>query len=205
MSNLTVGGGLHFNIMEEQELKFAVASRPSSSSNDTPSQPANIMTVPKAAQQPFGLLDLPDELWSRIGKMVIEDLSPNLFSSDDRPETPSIFQTCSALRRELRLTYFATKIKISLNETRKSQSHSRKREALGDYFKMIGPLAARQIIATYRSKWYDKDCFSDKHEAAYMRKAQTDLEAWGFWIGYDIEVSSKRVKFLLDLLEIPCE
>ncbi|SMR51349.1 unnamed protein product [Zymoseptoria tritici ST99CH_1E4] len=81
MFKSTVDGGLHFketkdtsSIPEDGE-DFVVASRPSASSKDTPSQPANIMTVPEIAQ-PFGLLDLPDELWSRIGKMVIEDL-PN--------------------------------------------------------------------------------------------------------------------------------
>ncbi|SMR52513.1 unnamed protein product [Zymoseptoria tritici ST99CH_1A5] len=121
------------------------------------------MNASVAETSSFRLFDLPPELWVRIGKMVINDLPAltlgrinfrseriasfrvgmstewGLISSELRP--PAILQTCSALRNELRNGYYQSKICIMLPLWLSSERVFR----LGQYLRMIGPEARRQV------------------------------------------------------------
>ncbi|SMQ50371.1 unnamed protein product [Zymoseptoria tritici ST99CH_3D7] len=111
----------------------------------------------------FRLFDLPPELWVRIGRMVVDDLPAfklsrinfrseriapfevgmptewGLISSELRP--PAILQTCSALRNELRNGYYQSKISVMVPLWLSSERVLR----LGQYLRMIGPEARRQV------------------------------------------------------------
>ncbi|KJX93097.1 hypothetical protein TI39_contig4414g00001 [Zymoseptoria brevis] len=91
---------------------------------------SSIASIPHG-EQPFRLFDLPDELWVKIGQMATEDLPAiELFLPDRHPsshhelstlssklKTPAILQSCSALRKELRLHYYGSnKIRVTIDE-----------------------------------------------------------------------------------------
>ncbi|SMY24037.1 unnamed protein product [Zymoseptoria tritici ST99CH_1A5] len=129
--------------------------------------------IPLPPAQPFRLMDLPDELWVRIGKMVIEDSAaiqvghierdrnvvlglkdgegqrPNgwMYSSELTP--PAILQTCAALRKELRGEYYRAKITISVKRRPTNSTSVEGRRAIGQYLRMIGPHARKMIQATH--------------------------------------------------------
>lgn len=112
------------------------------------SGPTAIAPAGQDHQQPaFRLLDLPDELWVRIGKFVIEESTP--CRMDTLPmlclaKQPAILQVCSRLRSELRLQYYNTKIEIRF----RSVCHLvNNRRVYGEYLRAIGPHARRQIKA----------------------------------------------------------
>ncbi|SMR52500.1 unnamed protein product [Zymoseptoria tritici ST99CH_1A5] len=101
--------------------------------------------VPKETQT-FRLFDLPDELWLRIGKMVIDDapainLTLRSSTSATRVIQPPILQTCAALRNELRMEYFRKKITVTVGDTAGLRVYAK----LGRYLRAIGPEARRQI------------------------------------------------------------
>ncbi|SMR51343.1 unnamed protein product [Zymoseptoria tritici ST99CH_1E4] len=96
--------------------------------------------------QTFRLIDLPDELWLRIGKMVIDDtpatnLTLRSSTSATRVIQPPILQTCAALRNELRMEYFRKKITVTVGDTAGLRVYAK----LGRYLRAIGPEARRQI------------------------------------------------------------
>ncbi|SMQ50375.1 unnamed protein product [Zymoseptoria tritici ST99CH_3D1] len=111
-----------------------------------------------AVHAPFRLLDLPDELWAEIGRLVIEDLPTIELDSWDftDPEStsmalavPGILQTCSALRNELRSDYYrSNKIEVRLYNSPEIYCP----EALDDvrlHLQAIGP-EARRLLTGYR-------------------------------------------------------
>ncbi|KJY00141.1 hypothetical protein TI39_contig341g00015 [Zymoseptoria brevis] len=99
---------------------------------------ATLLPPPEVATeaQTFRLFDMPDELWLRIGKMVIDDvptinvralrkfLWPKRGSDSYKYATysatltpPAILQTCAALRKELRNTYYREKVTVTASCT----------------------------------------------------------------------------------------
>ncbi|KAK4621254.1 hypothetical protein CLAFUW4_06980 [Fulvia fulva] len=79
--------------------------------------------------KPFRLLDLPDELWAKIGKLALDDIEPLcseyldylVYDDDDKvqiPQKPAITRTCKALRHELLPLYYEQKIDLDLRESR---------------------------------------------------------------------------------------
>ncbi|SMQ50378.1 unnamed protein product [Zymoseptoria tritici ST99CH_3D7] len=98
--------------------------------NEVSSSSSDIAPV-KNEEQPFRLFDLPDELWVKIGQMATEDLPaielflPGRHTSRHHElsklfselKTPAILQSCSALRKELRLHYYGgNKIRVTIDE-----------------------------------------------------------------------------------------
>ncbi|SMY24040.1 unnamed protein product [Zymoseptoria tritici ST99CH_1A5] len=134
-------------------------------------------------QQPFRLLDLPDELWIKIGNMVIDDIQPKNVGiiwmcksaawanpDDYQPEgpeehpgyehfsfdltPPAILQTCVSLRKELRNSYYHDKISITVRMCWWGMDESYL--LLGQYLRMMGPEARRQIKAVSDEGWHKK-------------------------------------------------
>ncbi|SMY24026.1 unnamed protein product [Zymoseptoria tritici ST99CH_1A5] len=122
-----------------------------------------LTTIDCTEAQPFRLLDLPDELWIKIGKMVIEDLPvtqitmKTAFDYTTRayniPEhfkmpkvlaagvkTPAILHTCSSLRKELRLGYYNSKINILVEFF-----NGKEDKWVPKYLRAIGTEARKQI------------------------------------------------------------
>ncbi|SMQ50374.1 unnamed protein product [Zymoseptoria tritici ST99CH_3D7] len=123
-------------------------------------------------EQPFRLFDLPDELWVRIGKMVVQDIKTikvgriTLCSGKKGCDAgheaedwlipsceltpPAILQTCSWLRNELRGGYYRDKVAVRVvwdwgwDSGRTADLYS----LLGRYLRMIGPEARKQIQGT---------------------------------------------------------
>lgn len=66
--------------------------------------------------QPFRLLDLPPEIWSRIGKFAIDNVKRmtwwDLVNANASSRQPSITRTCICLRKELLPYYYCTKIEV---------------------------------------------------------------------------------------------
>ncbi|SMR51351.1 unnamed protein product [Zymoseptoria tritici ST99CH_1E4] len=180
--------------------------------------------IPLPPAQPFRLMDLPDELWVRIGKMVIEDSAAievrhiewdrNLvvplkdrhhqrpdgwvYSSELTP--PAILQTCAALRKELRAEYYRAKITISVTRRPMFGSSARRRPAIGQYLRMIGPDARKMIQATHAGFMVNKT-----QEKVGEPPAQTfsDWEVEMMWTSVrepywhqDLDMVEWQVKFL---------
>ncbi|KJY00143.1 hypothetical protein TI39_contig341g00013 [Zymoseptoria brevis] len=125
--------------------------------------------VSSGTAQPFRLLDLPDELWIKIGKMIIDELPVTdiemhgLFEDGDsflNPESftalkvlapgvkpPAILQTCSGLRKESSLDYYKSKITVSME-----QIPYKKQELVGMYLRSIGADAREQIFGAVAIK-----------------------------------------------------
>ncbi|SMR52496.1 unnamed protein product [Zymoseptoria tritici ST99CH_3D1] len=107
----------------------------------------------RAPSQPFRLLDLPDELWVRIGIMIIEDSPLNRAGSYPHyrlMKPPAILQTCSALRKELRPVYFETKVAITPESRFDLLCH---RHILGEFLRTIGAEARRQMEFKFDGGW----------------------------------------------------
>ncbi|KJX93690.1 hypothetical protein TI39_contig4271g00002 [Zymoseptoria brevis] len=110
-------------------------------------------------EQPFRLLDLPDELWVKIGKMVIDDWRPiKLTTPADFDllkrvpavimDPPPILHTCSALRNELRLYYYSSD-KFKVGVSRSGLMWRSAQDLVGRYLVAIGPEARRQLRGYY--------------------------------------------------------
>ncbi|KAK4612309.1 hypothetical protein CLAFUW4_13025 [Fulvia fulva] len=81
------------------------------------------VTLPSPELKPFRLLDLPPELWIRIGKFAI-DVYPRVASRFARssrgyspsrrhfPLQPGITRVCTMLRAELLPYYYRTRIRL---------------------------------------------------------------------------------------------
>ncbi|SMR51359.1 unnamed protein product [Zymoseptoria tritici ST99CH_1E4] len=115
------------NQSQEKKARNTASDETSEAASQNPS---SIASVPDG-EQPFRLFDLPDELWVKIGQMATEDLPAiGEFLPDRHPnrrhelsklfsklKTPAILQTCSALRKELRLHYYGSnKIRVTIDE-----------------------------------------------------------------------------------------
>ncbi|KJX93688.1 hypothetical protein TI39_contig4271g00001 [Zymoseptoria brevis] len=151
-------------------------------------------------QQPFRLLDLPDELWIKIGNMVIDDIQPKdvgiirictsaaeanpddyqpegpeehpgyeRFSFDLTP--PAILQTCVSLRKELRSGYYHDKISVTVRMCWWGMDESYL--LLGQYLRMMGQEARRQIKAVSDEGWHKK---TDPVPAPGWEHANQDYE-----------------------------
>ncbi|SMR51352.1 unnamed protein product [Zymoseptoria tritici ST99CH_1E4] len=130
--------------------------------------PLSYVATAHPEAQPFRLFDLPDELWVRIGKMVIGDTpamrvskvtirpaleprSRNKSSSKGHGidlNPPAILQTCSALRRELRAEYYRHNVTLvtSVYDDYKDGLQSLSAtDKLGRWLLMIGPEARREV------------------------------------------------------------
>ncbi|SMR52514.1 unnamed protein product [Zymoseptoria tritici ST99CH_3D1] len=123
--------------------------------------------IPLPPAQPFRLMDLPDELWVRIGKMVIEDSAAIqvghierdrnvvLGLKDGEGQRPNGWMYSSeltppaALRKELRGEYYRAKITISVKRRPTNSTSVEGRRAIGQYLRMIGPHARKMIQATH--------------------------------------------------------
>lgn len=71
------------------------------------------------SNQRTSLLDLPPEIWSKTGKLVIEDSNPltgGAFARERQPQTrwhqPPLTRTCRVLRNELLPQFYKTRVKI---------------------------------------------------------------------------------------------
>ncbi|SMR52516.1 unnamed protein product [Zymoseptoria tritici ST99CH_3D1] len=136
---------------------------------DKPTQPPPLHVASPEAQ-PFRLFDLPDELWVRIGKMVIDDtpamkvskvvtrpaLEPSSRNKNSSKEygidlnPPAILQTCSALRRELRAEYYRHKVTLATSVNYKHGSNSLSAiSKLGQWLLIIGPEARQEVQGIY--------------------------------------------------------
>ncbi|SMR52483.1 unnamed protein product [Zymoseptoria tritici ST99CH_3D1] len=127
------------------------------------------LPLPASVKRPTSLLDLPEELWIEIGKMVINDLPitiiqaiadvsteysercghihyQNIDTLSPRPLPPAILQTSSALRRELRLVYFSEKIVIEIS----IRSAAPRLLLLDQYMAMVGRSACQKIKGVVR-------------------------------------------------------
>ncbi|SMY24033.1 unnamed protein product [Zymoseptoria tritici ST99CH_1A5] len=155
------------------------------------------VSAPAASEaQPFRLLDLPDELWARIGKTVIEASAP-IHVTRANPEglktaLPSILHTCSALRNELLLSYYSTKFGIDLT-THYLWGTDWLRGNLGRYLRLIGSDAASALPASYDSYWYWSGWREEDVDGS-MAELQTDLQNVEDWIGCHVRVLSKRIE-----------
>ncbi|SMQ50357.1 unnamed protein product [Zymoseptoria tritici ST99CH_3D7] len=145
-----------------EPLTTSTEMQPADSGVATSTPLPSLTTIDCSEAQPFRLLDLPDELWTKIGKMVIDELPVTdidmhgLFEDDDttlNPERfaalkvlapgvkpPAILQTCSSLRKELRLDYYKSKITVSME-----QIPYKKQELVGMYLRSIGADARKEI------------------------------------------------------------
>ncbi|SMR52507.1 unnamed protein product [Zymoseptoria tritici ST99CH_3D1] len=136
------------------------------------------------AAQPFRLLDLPDELWARIGKMVINDLPIQCISSGPGPEAPAILQTCSALRNELRLEYYGAKLQILVHHR---LDLSIRCHSLGEYLRAIGADARRCIKIVVPG--------GDAFKTTILRFLSYELELLEeAWVGVEFEVHGKFIE-----------
>ncbi|SMY24043.1 unnamed protein product [Zymoseptoria tritici ST99CH_1A5] len=108
-----------------------------------------------AVHAPFRLLDLPDELWAKIGRLVIDDLPAiklhsytfytDLESTSSALAVPGVLQTCSALRNELRSDYYkSNKIAVDLDHSWPEEFHN-----VGLHLQAIGA-EARRLLTEYR-------------------------------------------------------
>ncbi|KAK4612108.1 hypothetical protein CLAFUW4_13358 [Fulvia fulva] len=96
--------------------------------------------------KPFRLLDLPPELWSKIGQLIVDDAStvtekklywihhPYPSSAQELAEIqqPATTRTCSILRAELLPYYYQSKISISVIAS------SLASRVVGKWLRMIG-------------------------------------------------------------------
>ncbi|SMY24027.1 unnamed protein product [Zymoseptoria tritici ST99CH_1A5] len=121
--------------------------------NTSKMSPNSTTATIRAPSQPFRLLDLPDELWVRIGIMIIEDSPLNRAGSYPHyrlMKPPAILQTCSALRKELRPVYFETKVAITPESRFDLLCH---RHILGEFLRTIGAEARRQMEVKFDGGW----------------------------------------------------
>ncbi|SMY24042.1 unnamed protein product [Zymoseptoria tritici ST99CH_1A5] len=167
--------GLHSN------KQSAHASKASSSA------PHAAPTYDEDQEQPFRLLDLPDELWVKIGKMVIDDWrSIKLTTPADfdflkrvpaaKMDPPPILHTCSALRNELRLYYYGSD-KFEVGVRRAGVMWRSAQDLVGRYLVAIGPEARRQLRG-----YYIKDSILNPTSRAPQEPSQT-------WKGLGIDMA----------------
>ncbi|KJY01967.1 hypothetical protein TI39_contig268g00001 [Zymoseptoria brevis] len=145
------------------------------------------------AAQPFRLLDLPDELWSRIGKMVINDLPAHRLEKtyirsghSSTPKPPPILQVCSALRNELRLEYFRTKVDILLQPRQYIADLDLHMGSIGRYLRIIGPDARRQLKLSYDGGVW----------LASRPLPPPDRGAFEEWWGMKLSIEARRISAL---------
>ncbi|SMY24046.1 unnamed protein product [Zymoseptoria tritici ST99CH_1A5] len=145
---------------QDKTPSLGESHNPQDSASPYPSEIAPV----NSEEQPFRLFDLPDELWSNIGKMIIDNLEVielNLPDYERSPwgvlpklVSPAILRTCSALRKELSAHYYSSnKIQVTLHERGAVQ-------ALRPYLQAIGSDARRQLdgfIMTDRVESADSD------------------------------------------------
>ncbi|KAK4612296.1 hypothetical protein CLAFUW4_13450 [Fulvia fulva] len=129
---------------------------------------SNIVTDqnPRDQEKPFRLLDLPAEIWSKIGKLAIDNtttltasnikcLKPQYHgrSSYDRSAAiqPAITRTCRALRYELLHYYYRTTIAIHT----KDGEDALELDAIGDWLRSIGAVNRRCVSGVTVSVEYD--------------------------------------------------
>ncbi|SMQ50363.1 unnamed protein product [Zymoseptoria tritici ST99CH_1A5] len=166
-------------------------------------------------QRPFRLLDLPDELWAKIGRMVIDD-APKITLRGKRVEfqspwsiawgrktwdlekcdlnPPGILQTCSALRRELRADYYRQKMVIYV-----AAYHARREniEIIGRFLRAIGPDARKHIQGSY-----GEFLVRGVHEGPRQPRLN-DLSHWKVEFMLTLEVpssSTERIDWKIDFL-----
>jgi hypothetical protein len=176
---------------------------------DTATSPAQSTPV---TEQPFRLFDLPDELWAKIGRMVIEDLPATQISmhsilEDDKGycaeeefeqlrclapglRPPPILSVCSALRRELRLGYYKTKITVGMLGV-----PHKKQELVRDFLRAKGVDARRQVTGTVYVRMLDTasptqeaplDCFEDWDVEVQLTARRTDYK-YAEWLEWEIK------------------
>ncbi|KJY00138.1 hypothetical protein TI39_contig341g00014 [Zymoseptoria brevis] len=148
-------------------------------------QAGDLVVTAEAQKQKLGLLDLPDELWAKIGNMVVEDLPRTQVST--RPQydlkQPAILQTCASLRNELRLDYFRTKVFI-IPQMAVLLEH---RQKYGEYLHAIGADARRLITVRFNGGSYEPKDFSPE----VMKKLKATLQE--AWPGLKFKLDSKWI------------
>ncbi|SMR51342.1 unnamed protein product [Zymoseptoria tritici ST99CH_1E4] len=168
-------------------------------------------------QRPFRLFDLPDELWVRIGQMVIDD-APKITLWGKRVEfgppwsivwgrelwdlekcdlnPPGILQTCSALRTEFRADYYRQKINISVSAYQGRSTRRESIESIGRFLHAIGPEARKHIRGSY------SELLGRRVHEGPRQPRLNDLSYWKVEMMLTLEVSSStlRVEWKIDFL-----
>ncbi|SMR52527.1 unnamed protein product [Zymoseptoria tritici ST99CH_3D1] len=167
--------GLHSN-RQSAPVSKASSSAPHAAPTDDEDQ-----------EQSFRLLDLPDELWVKIGKMIIDDWRPiNLTTAADfdvlkcvptaKMRPPPILHTCSALRNELRPYYYGgDKFEVGIQWYGFGRRSAL--DLVGRYLVAIGPEARRQLRG-----YYIKDSILNPTSRAPQEPSQT-------WKGLGIDMA----------------
>jgi hypothetical protein len=140
-------------------------------------------------EQPFRLFALPPELWIKIGKMAIEDLptveiwAAMIDDKLDRLCAPAVLQTCTALRNELRLEYYRTKVEL---HSAQFDGSFRLLRRCGRYLRGVGGHARRQIQTSVT-------CYStgDYTDAELCLKTRY-LERWLKMLGVNFELQVEQ-------------
>ncbi|SMR52493.1 unnamed protein product [Zymoseptoria tritici ST99CH_3D1] len=153
-------------------------------------QAGDLVIIEEAQKQTLGLLDLPDELWAKIGNMVIKDL----------PRT----QVSTRPQNELRLDYFRAKVFI-IPQMAVLLKH---RQKYGEYLYAIGADARRLITVRFNGGSYEPKDFSPevkKKLKATLQEATPGLEFKldSKWIGtknLKRRWSSKMVEWTISFL-----
>lgn len=68
--------------------------------------------MPLIISQPFRLLDLPPEIWSKIGRLVVDGAAICTQDTITKAKRPAITRTCLVLRNELLPYFYRTKVRI---------------------------------------------------------------------------------------------
>lgn len=116
------------------------------------------VTLPSPELKPFRLLDLPPELWIRIGKFAI-DVYPRVASRFARssrgyspsrrhfPLQPGITRVCTMLRAELLPYYYRTRIRLEV---------SHHVVEVGRWLRHIGPANRKLLRVLWLSQNYNR-------------------------------------------------
>ncbi|KAK4612110.1 hypothetical protein CLAFUW4_13356 [Fulvia fulva] len=105
--------------------------------------------MPSSKQKRTSLLDLPAEIWSQIGKLVIDDTLSYTYTMaiqrpPERPHQPPITRVCRVLRVELLHYFYSTKIDICGAFEVPASSHI-SLVKVGNWLRQMGPDNRRSL------------------------------------------------------------